>query len=96
MELEARMVKLEDRCIGPDPASEGEDPLAGPLAVAVHEVELRQEGTRAYQRGAAGTHNGPDSTSRTKVPHLARGHDARIPCNGRYERGEGRVSRCSS
>ena len=77
-----------DRCIGPDPASEGEDPLAGPLAVAVHEVELRPEGTRAHQRGAAGTHNGPDGTSRTEVPHLARGHDARIPCNGRHERGE--------
>ena len=78
-----------DRHIGPDPASEGEDPPAGPLAVAVHEVELREEDPRTNQRGAAGTHNGPDSTSRTEVPHLARGHDARIPRNGRHERGEG-------
>ena len=52
-------------------------------------MDLRPEGTRAYQRGAAGTHNGPNSTSRTEVPHLARGHDARIPCNGRPERGKG-------
>ena len=89
MELEARMVKLETDVSAPDPASEGEDPFARPLAVAVHEVELRPEGTRAYQRGAAGTHNGPNSTSRTEVPHLARGHDARIPCNGRHERGKG-------
>ena len=78
-----------DRCIGPDPASEGEDPSTGPLAVAVHEVELRPEGTRAHQWGAAGTRNGPNSTSRTEVPHIARGHDARIPCNGRHERGKG-------
>ena len=86
MELEARMVKLETDVSAQTPL---EDPLAGPLAVAVHEVELRKESPRADRRGAAGTLNGPDSTSRAEVPHLARGRDARIPCNGRYERGEG-------
>ena len=52
-------------------------------------MEFGKTGSRADERGAAGTHNGPDSTSRTEAPHPARGHDARIPCNGRYERGEG-------
>ena len=36
-----------DRHIGPDPASEGEDPLAGPLAVAIHEVESGEKDPRA-------------------------------------------------
>ena len=44
-----------DRHIGPDPASEGEDPLAGPLAVAIHEVESGEAGPRADERGAAFT-----------------------------------------
>ena len=78
-----------DRHIGPDPASEGEDPLAGPLAVAIHEVESGEKAPRANGWGAALSHDGPDSTSRTEVPHSAGGHDPRIPCNGRYERREG-------
>ena len=78
-----------DRRIGPDPASKGEDPLAGHLAVAIHEVESGKEDPRANGWGAALTHNGPDSTTRTKVPHPAGGHDTRIPCNGRHERREG-------
>ena len=49
-----------DRHIGPDPASRDEDPLAGPLAVAVHEVEPGEAGPRANKRGAALTQNGPN------------------------------------
>ena len=71
-----------DRHIGPDPASEGEDPLTGPLAVAAHEVEPGEAGPRADERGAALTRNSPHRTTRTEVPHPTGGHDALI-------RGEG-------
>ena len=66
---------------GADLASEGKDPLTGPLAVAVHEVEPGEAGPRADERGAALTRNGPDRTSRIEVPHPTGGHDARISCN---------------
>ena len=66
-----------------------EDPLTGPLAVAVHEVEPGEADPRAYERGAAFPQHGPDSASRVEVPHPSGGHDACIPCDGRHERGEG-------
>ena len=89
IELEARMAKLATDTTAQTPLVRAKILLQDPLRWQYTRWNQEKQAHEPTNGAPLTTRNGPNRTSRVEVPHSAGGHDACIPCNGRYERGEG-------